>query len=158
MGANVLDHPMDIPPIKSQRDYRRVLKEIEGLMSARRNTPEGDRLDVLVTLVEAWERKHYPLDLPDPVEAIRYHMEQSGLQPRDLIPFIGSRNRVHEVLNRHGASLPCSGTRAPTVRMVSSSSGEGPGPLISRGFTERRVFRKSMVSGTAFFLRNDATA
>src|SRR3984893_10868180 len=90
----------DILPIKSQRDYRRALKEIDGLMDARRNSPKGDRLDVLVTLVEAWERKHYPLDLPDPVEAIRYHMEQSGLQPRDLIPFIGSRNRVHEVLNR----------------------------------------------------------
>ena len=55
---------------------------------------------MLVTLVEAWERKHYPLDLPDPVEAIKYHMDQNGLQPRDLIPFIGSRNRVHEVLNR----------------------------------------------------------
>lgn len=91
---------MDIAPIKSQRDYRRVLKQIEELMNARRNTPEGDRLDVLVTLVEAWERKHYPLDLPDPVEAIRYHMEQNDLQPRDLIPFIGSRNRVYEVLNR----------------------------------------------------------
>jgi HTH-type transcriptional regulator/antitoxin HigA len=91
---------MDIAPIKSQRDYRRVLKEVEGLMTARRNTPEGDRLDVLVTLIEAWERKHYPLDLPDPVEAIKYHMEQNGLQPRDLIAFIGSRNRVHEVLNR----------------------------------------------------------
>jgi HTH-type transcriptional regulator/antitoxin HigA len=91
---------MDIAPIKSQRDYRRVLKEVEGLMTARRNTPAGDRLDVLVTLVEAWERKHYPLDLPDPVEAIKYHMEQNGLQPRDLIAFIGSRNRVHEVLNR----------------------------------------------------------
>ena len=61
---------MDIAPIKSHRDYRRVLREIEGLMNARRNSPEGDRLDVLVTLVEAWERKHYPLDLPDPVEAI----------------------------------------------------------------------------------------
>jgi HTH-type transcriptional regulator/antitoxin HigA len=91
---------MDIAPIKTQRDYRRVLKEIEGLMMAKRNTPEGDRLDVLVTLVEAWERKHFPLDLPDPVEAIKYHMDQNGLSPRDLIPFIGSRNRVHEVLNR----------------------------------------------------------
>ena len=91
---------MDIEPIKTQRDYRHGLEEIEGLMMAKRNTPEGDRLDVLVTLVEAWERKHYPLDLPDPVEAIKYHMEQSGLSPRDLIPFIGSRNRVHEVLNR----------------------------------------------------------
>ena len=79
-----------------RRDCRRILKEIEGLMRAKRNTPGGDRLDVLVTLVEAWERKHYPLDLPDPVEAIKYHMDQNGLQSRDLIPFIGSRNRVHE--------------------------------------------------------------
>lgn len=91
---------MEIAPIKTQRDYRRVLKEIEGLMAAKRKSPEGDRLDVLVTLVEAWERKQFPLDLPDPIEAIKYHMDQSGLQPRDLVPFIGSRNRVHEVLNR----------------------------------------------------------
>jgi len=91
---------MDIAPLKNRHDYRQALREIETLMQARRNTPEGDRLDVLVTLVEAWERKHYPLDLPDPVEAIKYHMEQNGLAPRDLIPFIGSRNRVHEVLNR----------------------------------------------------------
>jgi HTH-type transcriptional regulator/antitoxin HigA len=91
---------MDIEPIKNQRDYRHALKEIERLMTARRNTPEGDRLDVLVTLVEAWERKHYPLEFPDPIEAIKYHMDQNRLQPRDLIPFIGSRHRVYEVLNR----------------------------------------------------------
>jgi HTH-type transcriptional regulator / antitoxin HigA len=91
---------MDIAPIKNQRDYRRALKDIEGLMTAKRNTPEGDRLDVLVTLVEAWERKHYRIDLPDPIEAIKYHMDQNGLQPRDLIPYFGSRNRVYEVLNR----------------------------------------------------------
>lgn len=100
---------MDITPIKTHRDYRRVLKEIEGLMDARRNTPEGDRLDVLVTLVEAWEAKHYPLDLPDPVEAIKYHMQQQGLEPRDLVPYIGSRHRVYEVLNRK---------RPLTLRMV----------------------------------------
>lgn len=91
---------MDISPVKTQRDYRRTLKEIEGLMGAKRGTPDGDRLDILVTLVEAWEAKHYMLDLPDPVEAIRYHMDQGGLEARDLIPFIGSRNRVYEVLNR----------------------------------------------------------
>lgn len=91
---------MNITPIKTQRDYRRALKDVEGLMMAKRGTPDGDRLDVLVTLVEAWEAKHYPLDLPDPVEAIKYHLDQSGLAPRDLIPFIGSRNRVYEVLNR----------------------------------------------------------
>ncbi len=81
---------MDITPIKNKRDYRRALKEIEVLMAAKRGTPEGDRLDVLVTLVEAWEAKHYPLDLPDAIEAIRYHMEQNGLAPRDLVPFIGN--------------------------------------------------------------------
>ena len=100
---------MDVAPIKTRRDYQRTLKVIEDLMSAKRNTPEGDRLDILVTLVEAWERKHYSLDLPDPVEAIKYHMEQNGLQPRDLIPFIGSRNRVHEVLNRR---------RSLTLKMI----------------------------------------
>jgi HTH-type transcriptional regulator/antitoxin HigA len=101
---------MEIAPIKNKRDYRRALMEIEGLMNAKRNTPAGDRLDVLVTLVEAWERKHYPLDLPDPVAAIKYHMDQNGLAPRDLIPFIGSRNRVHEVLNRK---------RPLTLKMIS---------------------------------------
>ena len=91
---------MDITPIKTGSDYRRALKEIESLMDARESTPEGDRLDVLVTLVEAWEARRYPMDLPDPVEAIKYHMEQNGLAPRDLVPFIGNRNRVYEVLNR----------------------------------------------------------
>ena len=91
---------MEIAPIKTKRDYYRTLKEIEGLMMARRNTPEGDRLDVLVTLVEAWEAKHYQLDFPDPVAAIRHYMEQNGLAPKGLIPYLGSRNRVYEVLNR----------------------------------------------------------
>jgi HTH-type transcriptional regulator/antitoxin HigA len=91
---------MEITPVKTQRDYRSALKEIEGLMNAKRNSRDGDRLDVLVTLVEAWEAKHYPLDLPDAVEAIKHHMDQNGLSPRDLVPFIGSRNRVYEVLSR----------------------------------------------------------
>ena len=91
---------MDVTPVKTKRDYRRALKEIEALMDAKRGTPEGDRLDVLVTLVEAWEARRYPLDLPDPVAAIKYHMEQNGLGARDLVPYIGSRNRVYEVLNR----------------------------------------------------------
>lgn len=94
---------MEIEPIKTKQDYLRTLKEIEDLMMAKRNTPEGDRLDVLVTLVEAWETRHYSLDLPDPVSAIRHHMEQNGLAPKDLIPYIGGRNRVYEVLNRKRA-------------------------------------------------------
>ena len=98
---------MDIKPIKGKRDYRRSLKQIEALMRAKRGTRDGDRLDMLVTLVEAWEARHYPIDFPDPVEAIKYHMEQQGLRPRDLIPYIGSRNRVYEVLNRKRAlTLP----------------------------------------------------
>jgi HTH-type transcriptional regulator/antitoxin HigA len=91
---------MKIEPIKSARDYRQALKEIESLMRARRNTPQGDRLDVLVTLVEAWEARHFPIALPDPIEAIKYHMQQKGLSPHDLTRFIGSRNRVYEVLAR----------------------------------------------------------
>lgn len=90
---------MEIKPIKNQRDYRRALKEIDGLMNARPNTAEGDRLDVLVTLVEAWEEKHWPIDLPDPVEAILFAMEQRGLSRRELEPFIESRARVAEILN-----------------------------------------------------------
>jgi HTH-type transcriptional regulator/antitoxin HigA len=93
-----------IRPIKNNRDYREALKEIDGLMDARSNTPEGDQLDVLVTLVEAWEAKHWPIDSPDPVEAILFAMEQRGLSRRDLEPFIGSRARVAEVLN-HKRSL-----------------------------------------------------
>ena len=91
---------MEIVPIKTDRDYRCTLKEIEGLMTAERDTPEGDRLDVLVTLIEAWEARNFPLDLPDPIAAIRYHMEQNGLAAKDLVPYIGGRNRVYEVLNR----------------------------------------------------------
>ena len=97
---------MDIAPIKTKQDHLRALKEIENLMTASHNSPEGDRLDILVTLVEAWETKHYPLDLPDPVAAIRYHMEQNGLAPKDLVPYIGGRGRVSEVLSRkRGLSL-----------------------------------------------------
>ena len=95
---------MDIKPIKTDADYRAALKEIERLMMAEPDTPEGEKLDVLVTLVEAYERKHYPLALPDPVEAIKFEMEQKGLTVKDLEPMIGKSNRVYEVLN-HKRSL-----------------------------------------------------
>src|SRR4051794_27390505 len=90
---------MQIKPIKNERDYRKALKTIDGLMDARRNTPDGDLLDILVTLVEAWEERHYPVEPPDPVEAIRFAMEQRGLTRNDLQPLIGSRARVAEILN-----------------------------------------------------------
>ena len=91
---------MEIKPIKIDVDYRAALKETETLMTAEPNTPEGEKLDVLVTLIEAYERKHFPLDLPDPVEAIKFEMEQKGLTIKDLEPMIGKSNRVYEVLNR----------------------------------------------------------
>jgi HTH-type transcriptional regulator / antitoxin HigA len=100
---------MEIAPIRTKADYRAALKEIETLMSARPRTPEGERLDVLVTLVEAWERKQYAMELPDPIEAIKFRMEQAGLGPKDLVPMIGRLNRVYEVL---------AGKRALTLTMI----------------------------------------
>ena len=91
---------MIIKPIKTQRDYQQALKEIDKLMDAKPNTPEGDRLDLLATLVSAWEERHYPIDPPDPIEAIVFAMEQRGLTRRKLEPFIGSRAAVAEVLGR----------------------------------------------------------
>jgi HTH-type transcriptional regulator/antitoxin HigA len=90
---------MDIKPIKTKADYRATLKVVESLMRAKANTADGERLDVLVTLVEAYERKHFSLDLPDPVEAIKFQMDQKGLTPKDLEPMIGRMNRVYEILN-----------------------------------------------------------
>ncbi len=91
---------MDILPIKTEDDYQAALEEMERLFNAVPNSAEGDRLEVLTTLIEAYEEKHYSIPLPDPVEAILYHIESRGLSRRDLEPFIGSRARVSEVLNR----------------------------------------------------------
>ena len=91
---------MDIKPVRTEADYQAVLQEITVLMGAMTNTPDGDRLDILVTLTEAYEQKHYPMDLPDPVEAVRFYMEQKALTPQDLVPMIGRINRVYEILNR----------------------------------------------------------
>jgi HTH-type transcriptional regulator/antitoxin HigA len=100
---------MEIKPIRTKTDYRAALKEIETLMSARADSPKGERLDMLVTLVEAHEKKHYHFDLPDPIEAIKFRMEQMALAPKDLVPMIGQINRVYEVLNRK---------RPLTLRMI----------------------------------------
>ena len=95
---------MDIKPIKTDADYRAALKEIENLMMAGPDTPEGEKLDVMVTLIEVHEAKHFPMDLPDPVEAIKFEMERQGLTVKDLEPMIGKSNRVYEILN-HKRSL-----------------------------------------------------
>ena len=91
---------MDIRPIKTKADYRTALKEVERLWEAEPGTAEGDRVDVLVTLIEAFEARHFPIPAPDPIAAIEFMMEQKGLTRRDLEPAIGSRGRVSEVLTR----------------------------------------------------------
>jgi HTH-type transcriptional regulator/antitoxin HigA len=91
---------VDIKPIKTEADYQEALREVEHLFDAQPNTPEGDRLDVLATLVEAYEERHHDIPSPDPIETILYHLESRGLSRRDLEPCIGSRARVSEVLNR----------------------------------------------------------
>ena len=95
---------MNIKPIKTDADYRAALKEIENLMMADPDTPEGEKLDVMTTLIEAYEAKHFPMDLPDPVEAIKFEMERKNLTVKDLEPMIGKSNRVYEILN-HKRSL-----------------------------------------------------
>lgn len=95
---------MHIKPIKNNANYRAALTEVEGLMTAMPDTPKGDRLDVMATLIEAYETKHFPMDLPDPVEAIKFEMERKGLTVKDLEPMIGRSNRVYEILN-HKRSL-----------------------------------------------------
>jgi len=91
---------MDIRPIRTKADYRAALKEAERLWEAEPGTPEGDHVDVLVTLIEAYEARHFPIPAPDPIAAIEFMMEQKGLTRRDLEPAIGSRGRVSEVLTR----------------------------------------------------------
>jgi HTH-type transcriptional regulator/antitoxin HigA len=90
----------EIRPIRTKRDYETALREVERLWGAKLGTREGDRLDVLATLIDAYETEHYPMDPPDPIEAIKFRMEQQGLSRRDLEEIIGSRTRIAEVLNR----------------------------------------------------------
>jgi HTH-type transcriptional regulator / antitoxin HigA len=90
----------DLKPIRTEADYDWALKEVERLWGAKLGTPKGDRLDILITLIEGYEDEHYPMDPPDPIEAIKFRMEQQGLTRKDLEPMIGSRARVSEVLTR----------------------------------------------------------
>ncbi len=99
----------DLRPILSERDYERALAEVEELWGAKAGTPKGDRLDILATLIEAYQTEHYPMDPPDPIEAIKFRMEQSGLAAKDLEPAIGQPSRVYEVL---------AGTRGLSLRMI----------------------------------------
>jgi len=91
---------MTIKPIKTKRDYQKALKQIEKLWDAKPNTAKGDKLEVLVTLVEAYEEKHYKIEPPDAIQAIKFRMEQLGLKQSDLAKYLGGRSRASEVLNR----------------------------------------------------------
>lgn len=93
---------MDLHPLRTEEDYRAAMRVIAAYFENEPDpgTPEGDQFDILLTLAEAYEAKHFPVDLPDPVEAIKFRMEQSGLTPKDLEPMIGRMNRVYEILNR----------------------------------------------------------
>src|ERR1700747_167948 len=89
-----------VKPIRTKADYAAARAEVEQLWGAKLGTPAGDRLDVLATLIAAYEAEHYPIDPPDPIEAIKFRMEQQGLTRRDLEDIIGTRTRIAEVLNR----------------------------------------------------------
>lgn len=91
---------MTLRTLRTEDDYQEALAEIESIFDADLNTPEGDRLDILALLVEAYEEQHYPIPAPDPVAALEYYMDSRGLTRRDLEPYLGSRARVAEVLNR----------------------------------------------------------
>ena len=91
---------MNIKPIKSEEDYTDTLSYIESLMNAKPNTPQMDELEVLTTLVEAYEEQHYKIETPDPIEAIKFRMEQEGLKQKDLVSIVGSKSRVSEILNK----------------------------------------------------------
>lgn len=93
----------NIKPIKTEADCEAALAEIERLWDVAEGTPDADRLDILATLVEAYEAVHWPIETPDPISAIKFRMEQQGLRPKDLIPIFGQRSRVYEVLNRRRA-------------------------------------------------------
>jgi HTH-type transcriptional regulator / antitoxin HigA len=91
---------MEIKPIKTEQDYNDSIKRIEELWGAKKDTPQGDELDLLVTLVESYEMKHYPIAPPDPVDAIKFRMEQMDMTKADMVKYLGSQSRVSEVLNR----------------------------------------------------------
>ena len=102
---------MEIKPIKSEQDYKMSIKRIDELWGAKRDTPEGDEFDLLCTLAESYEMKHYPIAPPDPIDAIKFRMEQMGMTKADMVKYLGSQSRVSEILN---------GKRRLTLKMIKS--------------------------------------
>lgn len=91
---------MNISPIKTKQDHENALNRIEALWEAQPNTPKGDEFEILATLIHVYENEHCPIDAPDPVEAIKFRMEQQGLEDIDLVPMLGQRSRVTEILKK----------------------------------------------------------
>jgi len=102
---------MDIKPIKNETDYTNAVKRVEKLWGAKRDTPSGDELDLLVTLIESYEMRHYAITPPDPIDAIKFRMEQMGLTKKDLAEYLGSQSRVSDILG---------GRRKLTLKMIKS--------------------------------------
>ena len=102
---------MDIRPIKTEKDYNSAIKRIEELWGSKKDTPKGDEMDLLVTLVESYEMKNFPIAPPDPIDAIKFRMEQMGMTKEDMVKYLGSQSRVSEILNRK---------RKLTLKMVKS--------------------------------------
>jgi len=102
---------MEIKPIKTEKDYNEAILRIERLWGAKKNQPEGDELDLLCTIVEAYEMKHFPISPPDPIDAILFRMEQMNMTKSDMAKYLGSQSRVSEVLGRK---------RSLTLKMVKS--------------------------------------
>lgn len=121
-----------VRPIHTEEDYEAALAEVGELMDAAPGTPEGARLDVLVTLVEAYEERHWRIDPPDPIDAIKVRMEQKNLRRRDLEPMIGSRGRVSEVLSRKRALT------LPMIRRLAEGLGLDPAVLIQESRPPRQ--------------------
>ncbi|SRR6266568_194327 len=135
---------MDIKPIKNERDYEQALQRVESLWKSPEGSAEGDEVDVLATLIEAYEREHYPIDLPDPVEAIKFRLEQEGKDSRALIGVIGQRTRVYDVL-RGKRSLSLN-----MIRELNDKFGIPANVLIQPG----RKRRKTAGRGTSRRLRS----
>lgn len=120
---------MKVKVIRTERDYEAALARVEKLMDAKPNTPQGDELDIISLLVHDYEEKAFPIDKPDPITAIRFRMEQQGLTPSDLVPLLGSRSRVSEVLSgRRGLSLKMiralvAGLRIPAEVLLGQAEG-----------------------------------
>ena len=123
---------MELRPIRSKREHQAALKEAEALWNAPEGTPEADRLEVLTLLIEAYEREHFPIEDPDPIDFLQHVMEARGLARKDLEPYIGSRARVAEVLNR---------VRPLTLEMIRNLSDglELPANVLIRGYRVKRA-------------------